>query len=195
MSAKNTEDKTREAIKPRRPKTSPMDQLRSQRDWNLTRLNKAHLRPKGRRFFDFLTVGTSGKKPEELLNFFKLPIFSCNYLIDIRNNPNSIHTPYWNKNNISQLCESRAIHYFHKPNLGVPSNIRKLLFSGQMSDKQFSSWYERNALTEENMQEIVELVKNNNVAFMCTEIGPTYCHRHRLALKLEECLGYVSFDI
>jgi uncharacterized protein (DUF488 family) len=182
-------------MKPKRPKTSPMDQLRSQRNWNLTRLNKAYLRPKQRRFFDFLTVGTSNKKPEELLNSFKLPVFSCNCLIDIRNNPNSIHTPYWNKNNISQLCGNQGIHYLHKPNLGVPSNIRKLLFSGQMSEKQFFSWYDNNVLSEENVEEIIELVKNNNVAFMCTEIGPTYCHRHRLALKLEESLGYVSFDI
>ena len=195
MSDESKENKTHEAMKPKKPKTSSMDQLRSQRNWNLTRLNRAYMRLKERRFFDFLTVGTSNKKPEELLDFFKLPVFSCNYLIDIRNNPNSIHTPYWNKNSVWQLCKSQEIYYLHKPNLGVPSNIRKLFFSGQMSDKQFFSWYDNNVLTEENMQEIVELVENNNVSFMCTEIGPTYCHRPRLALKLEERLGYVSFDI
>ncbi len=195
MSEENAQNRIPDAVKPKKPKISPMDQLRSQRQWNLTRLNKAFLRPKNRRFFDFLTVGTSNKKPEELLSIFKLPIFLCNYLIDIRNNPNSMHTPYWNKNNISQLCKSEEVHYLHKPNLGVPSDIRKLLFSGQMSDEQFFSWYDNNVLTQENVQEIVEHVRNNNVAFMCTEIGPTYCHRHRLALKLEEGFGYISYDI
>jgi uncharacterized protein (DUF488 family) len=193
MDNESIEKRTFELVKPK--KMSPLDHMRSQRTWNLERLNKAFLRPKGNRFFDFITVGTSNKRPEELLELFKLPIFSCNYLIDIRNNPNSMHTPYWNKNNISKLCETNGISYIHKPNLGVPSNIRKLLFSGQMNDEQFFSWYDDSVLTQENMQQVVDLVKTSNVSFMCTEIGPTYCHRHRVALRLENCCGYISFDL
>lgn len=196
MGVKLAEIEPSQTIKPEKPKKpSPLEQIKSQRNWNLERLNKAFLRNNPRRFFDFLTVGTSNKKPEELLSLFKLPIFSCNYLVDIRSNPSSRHTPYWNKDNISELCKKETIQYVHRSNLGVPSNIRKLLYSGQMSHDQFFSWYDSNILVPENLQEIVEVVRNNNAAFMCTEIGPTFCHRHRVALKLEETFGYISFDL
>jgi uncharacterized protein (DUF488 family) len=193
MDSEHIKKRAFEPLKPR--KISPLDHLRSQRAWNLERLGKAFLRPKGKRSFDFITVGTSSKRPEELLELLKLPIFSCDYLVDIRNNPNSMHTPYWNKNNISKLCEAKGICYIHKPNLGVPSSIRKLLFSGQMNYEQFFSWYDESVLTQENMQQVVDLVRTSNVSFMCTELGPTYCHRHRVALRLEKSFGYISYDL
>ncbi len=196
MVVKLTEIEPSQPIKPQKPKKlSPLEQIKSQRNWNLERLNKAFLRSNPMRFFDFLTVGTSNKKPEELLRVLKFPIFSCNYLVDIRSNPNSRHTPYWNRNNVSELSKHEAIQYIHRPNLGVPSNIRRLLYSGQMNYEQFFSWYDSNVLVPENLQEILEIVRNNNAAFMCTEIGPAFCHRHRIALKLEETLGYISFDL
>jgi len=195
MSDEGSENMAAGTVRLKKPKISPLDQLRSQRNWNLARLNKAFLRPREIRLFDFLTVGTSNKKPEELLQAFKLPVFSCYNLIDVRNNPNSMHTPYWNKNSILQLCKSEGIQYLHRPDLGVPGNIRKLLFSGEMSYEVFFSWYDKNILTQENLQQMAEMIRSNSVAFMCTEIGPTYCHRHRIAIRLEESFGYVSFDL
>lgn len=174
---------------------SPQEHFRSQREWNLIRLNKAFLRNHVSRFFDFLTLGTSNKKPEMLVDMLKLDIFSCNWLIDVRNNPNSIHTPYWNKNNVSQVCAARGIGYQHEPSLGVPSNIRKMLYSGVMSYKQFFEWYDNNILVGRNLDKIKEVTRNSMVAFMCTEIGPDYCHRHRIALKLESDLDYISYDL
>jgi hypothetical protein len=45
------------------------------------------------------------------------------------------------------------------------------------------------------LREVVDLARTKSVSFMCTELGPTYCHRHRLALRLESNLGYVSYDL
>ena len=195
MSDNKKDAKPTESIKLKPKRISPFEHIRSQRKWNLERLNRAFMRRNFKRFFDFFTVGTSNKKPWELLNLFKLPVFSCNLLIDIRSNPYSRHAPDWNKNNLSELCKVKDIGYVHMPNLGTPSAIRKLLYSGQMTYEQFFLWYDANILLQKNLEEIVEIVRNNNAAFLCTEIGPTYCHRHRIALKLEENLGYVSFDL
>lgn len=195
------EDKTAEKspepteVKVKIKAISPLQQVRDQAKWNLERLNKAFTRRDSKRFFDFLTVGTGNKKPEELLTLLRLPVFSCNQLIDVRNNPYSMHTPYWNKGPVSELCKAAGIIYVHEPNLGVPSNIRKLTYSGQMTSDQFFSWYDSSILSESNVERMGETVRNNNVAYMCTEIGPSYCHRHRIALKLEEKFGYVSFDL
>lgn len=195
MEENNTAKKHPEPTKSKVPKRiSPLKQVQDQMKWNLERLNRAFARCNSKRFFDFLTVGTSNKKPEELMHLLKLPVFSCNHLVDVRNNPFSVHTPYWNKTPVSELCKVAGITYVHEPNLGVPSNIRKLLFSGQMTNDQLFSWYDNNVLVESNMEKIVQQIRDNNVAFMCTEIGPSYCHRHRIALKLEN-LGYISFDL
>lgn len=191
-----SEDKIHQIAQAPKPlKVSSLEHVKSQRKWNLERLNKAFLRGNQKRFFDFLTLGTGNKKPAELIELLKLPIFSCNYLVDIRSNPNSRHTPYWNRNNISELCRAASITYVHRPNLGVPSNVRRLLYSGQMSYEQFFSWYDTTILNKANLEEVAEIIKDKNSAFMCTEIGPKFCHRHRLALKLEESHGYISFDL
>jgi uncharacterized protein (DUF488 family) len=181
---------------PSKPKViSPLEHFRSQREWNIDRLNRAFARRDSCRFFDFLTVGTSNKKPEALVNIMKLPIFSSDWLIDIRSNPNSIHTPLWNKNSLSQFCATKGINYLHKPSLGVPTNIRKMLYSGMMTYPQFFEWYDANILVGENLEEVIELTKKSVTAFTCTEIGPNYCHRHRIALKLESEFGYISYDL
>lgn len=192
-----TEERRTELIKSRKAKKiSPLEQLRSQRQWNLERLNKAFMRARySRKFFDFLTAGTSGKRPEEFLNVLKLPVFSCNLLVDVRINPYSRHTPYWNKYKLLELCRAREIDYVHMPHLGVPKNIRKIFLSGQMAYDQLFSWYDDNVLIQENLEKIVEIVHNKNTTFMCTEISPAYCHRHRIALRLEELLDFISFDL
>jgi uncharacterized protein (DUF488 family) len=174
---------------------SPLEHFRSQREWNMDRLNRAFARKGASRFFDFLTVGTSNKKPDTLVNMMKLAVFSCDWLVDVRSNPNSIHTPFWNKTNLSQLCATKGINYLHKPSLGVPGNIRKMLYSGEMTYPQFFEWYDANILVDKNLEEVIELTKKSMTAFMCTEIGPNYCHRHRIALRLESEFGYISYDL
>lgn len=171
------------------------EQLKSQRTWNVERLDRAFSRKRSGRVFDFLTAGTGNKRPEELVAMMVTPVFSCYCLVDVRNNPNSRHTPYWDKNRISQLLAKRGIEYIHVPDLGVPSEIRKRLRSGEMSYDQFFSWYDGNILSSAKFEEVAELAKRRVVTLLCTEVGPTYCHRHRIALKLESKLGYVSFDL
>ena len=183
-------------IKPTKPKPVLLSvQLSSQRLWNLERLNRAYLRTRSNRFFDFLTAGTNNKRPEELVDVLKREIFSCKYLVDVRSNPNSRHTPYWNRSSISKLFEEKGIAYLHKPELGVPTEIRRQIHSGKMSYQKFFAWYDGNVLSPPKMEEISGLVKHSVVTFLCTEVGPTYCHRHRIALKLEAENQYISFDL
>ena len=188
-------DSTFQSKTPKPKVISPLEHFRSQREWNIERLNRAFARKGHSRFFDFLTVGTSNKKPESLIYMLKLGVFSCDWLIDVRSNPNSIHAPFWNKSNVSQLCATKGINYLHRPLLGVPSNIRKRLHSGEMTYQQFFEWYDTNVLVGKNLEEVIELTKNSVIAFMCTEIGPNYCHRHRIALRLESEFGYISYDL
>jgi hypothetical protein len=183
-------------VVPARPKPILLSvQLRNQRKWNEDRLNRAFLRNRPTRFFDFLTAGTSNRRPEELVDTMKREVFSCKRLVDVRSNPNSRHTPYWNKNQISNLLRDRGIDYLHKPELGVPTSIRKQLNSGSISYTEFFSWYDSNVLSQASLDEVANLVQNSSLVFLCTEVGPEFCHRHRIALKLESLFGYISYDL
>ncbi len=185
-----------QASPPTKPKPIPLSEhLRSQRAWDIERLNRTFIRKRSGKPFDFLTSGTSNKRPQEFLDIIRKPIFSTLCVVDVRNNPNSQHTPQWNKKNISSFLGQNSVDYLHRPDLGVPSEIRRALYAGKLSYTEFFSWYDKNVLAKSRIDELEALVKEKSVVFLCTEVGPTYCHRHRIAEALERDRGYISFDV
>ena len=168
------------------------ENLRSQRNWNIERLDRSFNRlGSTNRFFDFLTTGTSNKRPDELVSILKKRIFSCNRVIDVRNNPNSRHTPAWNKKSVLELFGTSGIEYLHS-RFGVPREIRQKLYSGEMSVRSVLLWYDANVLEVAKLDAVAEMVKGSMVVFLCTEVSPLYCHRHRIALRLESDFGYIK---
>jgi hypothetical protein len=182
--------------KTKKKEISPLEHIRSQRKWNLDRI--AYLISKNGLtipLFNFVTVGSSGKDPIELMEILKNPIFSTSLFVDVRKDPLSRYTPNWNKNKLQETCISYNIEYVHRPDFGVPTPIRKDLIAEKMNYAQFFEWYDANVLTPSHVGELIELIKFKNPAFLCTEIGPTYCHRHRIALRLERDFNMVGYDI
>ena len=74
----------------RRKEASTLVQVGSQRDWDTARLSRFAV--EGRKRFDFLTAGTSGKTPQTLIRLMTLPVFESKLIVDIRANPHSQHT-------------------------------------------------------------------------------------------------------
>ena len=171
---------------------SPLVQLAGQREWNLQRLAK--LVSSGRPAFDFTTAGSSGKSPEVLLNLLALPVFKTGLVIDIRANPSSQHTPLWNKPSVQSIVKGRGLDYIHRPDLGVPREIRNQLVHELMSYPAFFEWYDSHVATEAAVESLREFLPRRPL-FLCTELGLTYCHRHRLALAVEKRFDMVSFDV
>lgn len=178
---------------PRKKKEiSPLVQLAGQREWNLQRLTK--LVSSGRPAFDFTTAGSSGKTPEVLLNLLALPVFKTGLVVDIRANPSSQHTPLWNKTSIQSLVRGCGLEYVHRPDLGVPREVRNQLVGEHPSYSAFFEWYDSHVATDLAVEGLRELIPRRPL-FLCTELGPTYCHRHRLALAVEKRFNLVSFDV
>lgn len=171
------------------------EHLRSQRSWNFDRLDRTFARQREGRLFDFVTAATASRTPQELIAALKKPVFSCGRLVDVRNNPNSQHIPHWNKNAISGLFSKAGIEYVHRPDMGVPAEQRRRLHSGAIGYPEFFRWYDSNVLTDGRVAEARAYVDGTGAAFLCTEVGPTYCHRHRIALALESRFGYIGFDL
>lgn len=171
-------------------------QAAEQGKWNIERLNRAYSK-KGldRPLFDFVTVGSSGKRPEEVIGALRLPVFGCDVLVDVRANPYNQYFPAWNKISLIELCKAQGLEYVPRPELGVPKDVRDEVKSGKMSDGQFYEWYDTVVLAGPQAEYLRDVVKSHRPAFLCTELGPVFCHRHRIAIFLEMELGLVGFDV
>jgi len=164
------------------PSAPVKQQLESKISWNGDRSAESA---------DFFTFGYTGRKTEELIEALKQ--HGVQTLVDIRQNPVSMYRPELSKSNLARLVAEHGITYVHVPELGVPRDIRaKAIETGNRGI--IWEWYD-----EHVVRALLDLHTFLNgyehpVAFMCTEIDPHECHRHRLSLALES-LGLNGFDL
>jgi ParB-like chromosome segregation protein Spo0J len=140
--------------------------------WNLERVGD----------FDFYTIGYEKKTIDQFLMLLKAK--KIRTLVDARKNPVSQYKPEFSKENLEETLNKSGIKYIHYPKLGVPSQIRRKL--GETGDYAwFFKQYDENVIPK--LDEEVDLdTLNYPIAIMCVELDPTKCHRHRIALALEE---------
>lgn len=141
---------------------------------------------------DFFTIGYTGRKTEDLL----ATLIACGVqtLIDIRQNAVSMYRPELSKSNLRALVESKGIHYYHMPDLGVPRDIRaKAIAAG--SREVIWEWYDEYVVEPylRNLHWFFNAAEHP-VALMCVEIDPCECHRHRLFIGLEQ-RGLRGYDL
>ena len=171
-----------EAGRGRLPAASVKRQIASKQSWNATR-SAAQA--------DFFTLGYSGRKIAEILAALKE--YGVRTLVDIRQNPVSVHRPETSKNKLSQLLGSHHINYAHHPEFGVPREIRAKA-SAAGSREVIWTWYDAHlAATCPDPRAFLKTF-DTPAAFMCTELDPCECHRHRLALAWEAA-GLASYDL
>jgi uncharacterized protein (DUF488 family) len=164
------------------PSASVKHQLANKSAWNNARCSASA---------DFFTIGYSGRKTSEILAVLKQHEVST--LVDIRQNAISMYRPELSKVNLATLLAANGIAYVHVPKLGVPRDIRaKAIDTG--SRDVIWAWYDTNVVT--SFLDLYTFLNGfeHPVAFMCTEIDPQECHRHRLSLALE-AMGFRSFDL
>ena len=141
---------------------------------------------------DFFTVGYTGRQTDSLIETMKHA--GIRTLIDIRQNPVSMYRPDLSKSNLARLVRSHGIAYEHAPALGVPRDIRaKAIDTG--SRDVIWEWYDDAVVGpfSRNLYWLMNAVEAP-FAFMCVEIDPHECHRHRLSMALER-MGLKGFDL
>jgi uncharacterized protein (DUF488 family) len=139
---------------------------------------------------DFFTIGYSGRNIEQFISALKDVGVSC--LVDVRANPVSMYKPDFSKSNLERHLAQNRIAYLHLPELGVPRDIRgKAMATGDRGE--IWRWYDEHVVSEFKLHRFFNMA-DHPVAFMCTELDPMMCHRHRLSLFLEQS-GLSSFDL
>ncbi len=163
------------------PSESPKAQAKNKEAWNESR---------DKQEADFFTVGYSGRTITEFLTAILDAGVKC--LVDVRANPVSMYKPDFSKSNLERHLAKSGVAYLHLPDLGVPRDIRsKAVESGDRSD--IWRWYDANVAGTFRLHRFFNMA-DHPVAFMCTELDPTTCHRHRLSLALEKS-GLNGFDV
>ena len=141
---------------------------------------------------DFFTIGYSGRD----ISDFTAALRSARVvtLVDVRFTPVSQYKPDFSKRNLQSRLAEDGITYLHRPLLGVPRDIRARAIDH--SRDAIWEWYDAwvvPSFAGKNLHEFFNGAEHL-LALMCTELDPTACHRHRLALALERH-GLRGYDL
>ncbi|MBI4307410.1 MAG: DUF488 domain-containing protein [Chloroflexi bacterium] len=165
------------------PQQSFPEQFKNKARWNGAR---------SRRHADFYTIGYAGRNICEFVSLLNDAGIST--LVDIRHTPIS-HKPEFSKAYLKRYLENNGLEYMHRPDLGVPRDVRAEAV-GQKTRDIIWQWYDSYVvprLAGRNLDEFFNWA-DHPVALMCVECDPSACHRHRLAIALERH-GLRGYDL
>lgn len=137
------------------------------------------------------TIGYEGISIDEYL--YQLIKKNVKALIDVRQNPLSRKHGF-SKNALASYLQKVNIAYYHIPELGIPSNLRKDL-NGDKSYSALFDHYAENILPYQSiyLEKIQDLLKKHKrLTLTCFEADHNYCHRHKIteALKADNSFNY-----
>lgn len=131
------------------------------------------------------TLGYEGLTIDAFLN--KLINNNIFAVVDVRNNPQSMKYGFSRKS-FKQYIENAGMKYFHIPELGIPSSMRKGLGTS-VSHKSLFLKYETELLPdqEEAQKRLVGLIAEySRIALVCFEADYHFCHRNTLVEHLQK---------
>ena len=135
------------------------------------------------------TIGCEGETIDSFL--YKLISNNIMAVVDVRSNPQSMKYGF-SKKSFSDYIEKAGIKYFHIPELGIPSAMRKGL-GISISHKKLFRRYETKLLPKQEAAklQLLKLIdKYPRIALVCFEANYQFCHRNTLLeyLKKEKSL-------
>lgn len=126
------------------------------------------------------TIGYEGLSAEAYFN--KLIKNNVRALVDVRRNAASMKYGF-HKSQLTQVCNSLGLKYYHIPEVGIDNGKRKSLKSQKDYDELFSLYCEETLPnTRDSQNEILTIFENHKrIALTCFEALPCQCHRSHLA--------------
>jgi uncharacterized protein (DUF488 family) len=131
------------------------------------------------------TLGYEGLSIDAFLN--KLVSNNILAVVDVRNNPQSMKYGF-SKKSFKQYIENAGMKYFHIPELGIPSSMRKGLGESVSYERLFQI-YKTKLLPEheEAQKRLLNLITEySRIALVCFEADYHFCHRNTLVEYLQK---------
>lgn len=159
------------------------DQFHAKLVWNLNRIDLTR--------YAHFTIGYSQRSWEQVRELLRLAEVTA--VADARRNPVSQHKPEFSKTNLEMALERINIQYWPLPELGIEAEEREGLAATHDYERLFSEYDQQ--VTWSVLSELLgEALDIERIAFLCVELDPNLCHRHRIAMLLEE-EGYLTLDL
>lgn len=135
----------------------------------------------------FFTIGYEGKSLEAYIN--ELIANSIDTVFDVRKNAYSMKFGF-TKHTMQKALTNCGIKYVHIPELGIESEKREGINGREDYDLLFDD-YEKSVLSKSDkyLTLLADAAKTNRVAITCMENDVSYCHRGRIAKKLQNEYG------
>ena len=136
------------------------------------------------------TIGYEGISIDEYI--FRLIQQNVKALVDVRKNPLSRKHGF-SKKSLSSYLHKVGISYYHIPDLGIPSQMRKDL-NGDKSYSTLFDYYAREILPlqSESLNKINELLNTHKrITLTCFEAEHNYCHRHKITEVFEADTDFI----
>jgi uncharacterized protein (DUF488 family) len=127
------------------------------------------------------TIGHSTRPIEEFLAM--LHAHGVRRLVDVRTVPRSGHNPQFNREDLSRALRANRLHYRHMPGLGGLRHPRRDSLNTAWRNSSFRGYadYMQTPEFAENLDELIELGKQELSGVMCAEAVPGRCHRSLIA--------------
>ena len=133
------------------------------------------------------TVFTIGYEGSTIDDYIRRLVFNnIQVLVDVRRNPLSRKHGF-SKKRLQNYLERAGIQYYHIPELGIDSHLRKNL-SDEASYNDLFELYANTVLPNQSLalDKIIQIVsEHGGVALTCFEADPCMCHRHKVIEALE----------
>lgn len=130
------------------------------------------------------TVFTIGHSTRELAEFIPLlQAQDVTKIADVRSVPRSRHNPQFNHDTLPDALQTAGIGYVHLPGLGGLRHARAdspNLAWRNASFRGYADYMQTDAFAE-NLEQLIELARQEPIALMCAEAVPWRCHRSLIA--------------
>jgi uncharacterized protein (DUF488 family) len=128
-----------------------------------------------------LTIGHSTRTVEEFIGL--LQAHGVSRVIDVRTVPRSRHNPQFNKTSLPGSLKKAGLSYVHLPGLGGLRHAQRDSVNLGWHNASFRGYadYMQTPEFEKNLEELVQLAKQDRIALMCAEAVPWRCHRSLIA--------------
>lgn len=127
------------------------------------------------------TIGHSTRTVEEFITLLRA--YEISLVVDVRTIPYSRHNPQFNKDLLLNSLREADINYVHKPGLGGLRHTRKDSINRGWRNASFRGYadYMQTSEFEQNIEELIQMAKQERLALMCAEAVPWRCHRSLIA--------------
>lgn len=135
--------------------------------------------------FVIFTIGHGTKSIDEFVDLLKA--YEVKRVVDVRTIPRSRHNPQFNKEILPESLKKSHIGYIHIKGLGGLRHAKKDSVNMAWRNASFRGFadYMQTEDFAKNIERLIKIAKQKNIAIMCAESVPWRCHRSLIADALQ----------